>query len=67
MTMLKKLPEIRIECPHCGHHLFLFLDTTSGDQDYYEACPACCADIHLNMHIDQYYQKIQLAIESDND
>lgn len=57
----------RIECPHCGHHIFVTLDASSGDQDYYEECPACCRDIHLNMHIDEYHQKIQLAIDSDDE
>ena len=62
-----KLKQIRICCPHCGHHLFVNLDTSSGDQDYYDNCPACCKDIHLNMHIDEYYQKVQLASDSDDE
>lgn len=57
----------KINCPHCGHHIFLMLDPTSGDQDYYDECPACCKDIHLNMHIDEYQQKIQLAVDSDDE
>ncbi|HDZ34472.1 MAG TPA: CPXCG motif-containing cysteine-rich protein, partial [Pseudoalteromonas sp.] len=24
----------RITCPHCGHHIHLDLDASSGDQDY---------------------------------
>lgn len=64
---LLELKELRICCPHCGHHLFITLDTTLGDQDYYDDCPACCKEIHLNMHIDEYYQKVQLAIDSDDE
>jgi hypothetical protein len=65
--MNKNIFNERIECPHCGHHIFITLDTSGGDQDYYEDCTACCAPIHLNMHIDEYYQKIQLAIDSDDE
>lgn len=65
--MSRNLSEQRIECPHCGHHLFITLDPSAGDQDYYEDCPSCCNEIHLNMHIDDYYQKIQLAIDSDDE
>ena len=65
--MSSKISEQRIECPHCGHHLFVILDTSEGDQDYFEECPVCCCDIHLNMHIDEYRQKIQLAIDSDDE
>ncbi len=65
--MLHDLTIKRIHCPHCGHHLRVALDTTFGDQNYYEECPACCKDIHLNLHIDEYRQKIQLAIDSDDE
>ncbi|WDD96813.1 MULTISPECIES: CPXCG motif-containing cysteine-rich protein [Thalassomonas] len=65
--MLQDITEQRIRCPHCGHHLHVTLDTTSGDQDYYDECPACCSDIHFNLHIDEYRQKIQLAVDSDDE
>jgi transcription elongation factor Elf1 len=64
---LKETKEKRISCPHCGHHMHLTLDASAGDQDYYEECPSCCRDIHLNMHIDEYRQKIQLVIDSDDE
>lgn len=66
-SMVKNVSEQRITCPHCGHHIFLTIDPTSGDQDYYDECSACCKDIHLNMHIDEYHQKVQLAIDSDDE
>ncbi|WP_448565417.1 CPXCG motif-containing cysteine-rich protein [Thalassotalea ganghwensis] len=65
--MPNSIKQQRIECPHCGHHLFVTLDTSAGDQDYYDECPACCHDIHLNMHIDEYHQKVQLAIDADDE
>ena len=65
--MLQDVTEQRIRCPHCGHNLRVTLDTTAGDQNYYDECPACCCDIHLNMHIDEYRQKIELAVDNDNE
>ena len=47
--MSLNLKDERITCPHCGHHIFVELDPSEGDQDYYEECPACCCEIHLNM------------------
>jgi transcription elongation factor Elf1 len=57
----------RIHCPHCGHHSLVELDSSAGDQNYYEECPFCCNEIHLNMHIDEYQQQIQLTIDSDDE
>jgi len=64
---LQQVKQQRITCPHCGHHMFVMLDTSLGDQDYYDECPSCCKDVHLNMHIDEYRQKIQLAVDSDDE
>ncbi len=66
-TKLQELKEQRITCPHCGHHLFVMLDTTLGDQDYYDECPACCKEIHYNMHIEKKKKKVQLAVDSDDE
>ena len=57
----------RISCPHCGHHVDVELDTTLGDQNYYEDCAVCCNPIHLNMHIDRIYNKIELNVDSDDE
>jgi len=65
--MQHKLTEQRITCPHCGHHLHTTIDSSSGDQDYYDECPACCKEIHYNLHIDEYRQKVQLAVDSDDE
>ena len=66
-NMPQDISEKRITCPHCGHHLHVTLDSSGGDQDYYDECPSCCKDIHFNLHIDEYHQKIQLAIDSDDE
>ena len=56
-----------VKCPHCGHNIHLELDASGGDQNYYESCPACCNDIHMTLHIDEYHQKIQVMIDSDDE
>lgn len=65
--MPHEVKEQRIECPHCGHHIRVVLDASEGDQDYYDECPACCKEMHLNLHVDEYNQKIQLAVDSDDE
>jgi len=65
--MNKNLREERIECPHCGHHLRITIDSSGGDQDFYDECPACCKEIHYKMHIDENLQTIQLTIDSDDE
>ena len=65
--MPQTLKEQRIHCPHCGHHLGVTLDTSKGDQDYYENCPACCREIHLTLHIDDQHKKVKLSIESGDE
>lgn len=65
--MNKKIREERIECPHCGHHIRVTIDVSNGDQDFYDECQACCREIHYKMHIDEYYQSIQLNIDSDDE
>ena len=65
--MIRNIREQRIECPHCGHHLRVTIDSSDGDQSFYDECPACCKEIHYNMHIDDCYKTIQLAIDSDDE
>lgn len=65
--MTKQICEERIACPHCGHHLRIAIDSSGGDQDFYDECPACCKEIHYKLHIDEYYQTIQLVVDSDDE
>lgn len=55
-----------IVCPHCANHLHIVIDSSEGDQNYYESCPSCCNDIHMTLHVDDYHQKINLVIDDDN-
>ncbi len=65
--MTKSISEQPIKCPHCGHNIRIAIDSSGGDQDYYDECPACCKEIHCHLHIDEYHQKIQLTIDSDDE
>ncbi len=65
--MTNKLSEKRISCPHCAHHLHTSIDASAGDQNYYDECPACCKEIHYDLHIDEYRQVIQLTVTSDDE
>lgn len=65
--MSNEIKEQPIKCPNCGHNIRIALDASEGDQDYYDECPACCREMHLNLHVDEYRQKIQLTVNSDDE
>ena len=56
-----------ISCPHCGHHQYVNIDSSSGDQDYYDDCRICCNPIHLRLHIDNARQKIEFYVDADDE
>ncbi|MCG9696633.1 CPXCG motif-containing cysteine-rich protein [Shewanella sp. Isolate11] len=56
-----------ISCPHCGHHQHINIDTSSGDQEYYDDCQICCNPIHMRMHIDPQHHKVELYIDADDE
>ncbi|MDP5253424.1 MULTISPECIES: CPXCG motif-containing cysteine-rich protein [unclassified Vibrio] len=56
-----------ITCPHCGHHYRLTLDTSEGDQDYYEDCVACCHPIHLTLSVDHIHERVALQLDADDE
>lgn len=66
-SISENLTNILIECPHCGHHLRVALDTSSGDQDYYDECSACCHEIHFTLHVDNYNNEVQLTVDGDDE
>ncbi len=53
----------RVTCPQCGHHYALTIDLSVAEQDYYESCPACCAEfvVHLRQQLYQLYYLIHHA------
>lgn len=56
-----------IVCPHCGNHLHIVLDASNGDQDFFEECPNCCHDIHINLHLDDLHRTLDVIILSDDE
>jgi len=32
----------RVQCPYCGHHCELVIDTSIGDQRFITDCEVCC-------------------------
>ena len=42
------IEEIIVDCPHCGEHIALDVDTTAGsEQSYFEDCPVCCRPMEV--------------------
>ena len=42
------IEEIIVDCPHCGEHVALDVDTTAGpEQSYFEDCPVCCRPMEV--------------------
>lgn len=64
---MSSLHQQTIACPHCGHHLHMSLDSSNGDQDFFDECPNCCHDIHIKMHIDELHRKLEVNIVSDDE
>ncbi|NRA85159.1 MAG: CPXCG motif-containing cysteine-rich protein [Gammaproteobacteria bacterium] len=56
-----------IQCPHCGHQTHIEVDSTNGDQDYYEECANCCQELHIKTHIDEVKQKVDLSFDADDE
>ncbi|MEI8598041.1 CPXCG motif-containing cysteine-rich protein [Vibrio sp. M60_M31a] len=62
---MKNYTERHVKCPHCGHSIGITLDASNGDQEFYDDCPACCHAIHLNMHLDELNDKVELFIDDN--
>lgn len=62
-----QLKHTHIHCPCCDHTLHTELDYSNGDQDYYEDCANCYNPIHLQLHIDEEHQQLQIKIGTDDD
>jgi hypothetical protein len=37
------MEEMMLSCPYCGETISVLIDSSAGDQQYYEDCPVCCA------------------------
>ena len=44
------IEEAIVDCPHCGEHVALDVDTTAGaEQSYFEDCPVCCRPMEVSV------------------
>lgn len=64
---MRQFSEKRVCCPHCGHRIGIELDTSGGNQNFYEDCPACCHTIHLTMTLNEQLDQIELSIDADDE
>jgi hypothetical protein len=37
------MEDVVLACPYCGETISVLIDSSAGDQEYYEDCPVCCA------------------------
>jgi transcription elongation factor Elf1 len=64
---MKDFTDRQISCPHCGQHIVVSIDTTQGNQDYYEDCSVCCNSIHINMQLDEIKDRVNVQIDADDE
>lgn len=56
-----------IECPQCGHTFPMEWDGSGGSQSYYEECPACCAEFHVQLDVDEVNETISVSVDGDDE
>lgn len=49
---MPSLTEKSINCPYCGEDLYVLVDNSVSDQDYFEDCQVCCRPIALTVSVD---------------
>lgn len=60
------LEEVDVICPYCGEAISVFIDASSGTQEYYEDCSVCCAPILFLLSVDEAGE-ISLTLKRDNE
>ena len=40
-----------LACPYCGETISVLIDSSAGDQEYYEDCPVCCAPMLIGLTV----------------
>ncbi|NOQ77441.1 MAG: CPXCG motif-containing cysteine-rich protein [Methylococcaceae bacterium] len=44
--------EHHINCPYCGESISVLVDSSGGEQNYYEDCSVCCSPILFKVYED---------------
>jgi len=50
------MQELAIDCPYCGESITILLDSSAGEQEYYEDCSVCCCPILFEVVINEFEQ-----------
>ncbi|WP_086980941.1 CPXCG motif-containing cysteine-rich protein [Vibrio aphrogenes] len=58
-----KYTEKRVSCPHCGHQIGMTVDSTLGNQEFYDDCPSCNHAIHLELKVDNAKVLLTAGVE----
>jgi len=47
------LEEVTIACPYCGEEFTVLIDSSAGNQSYYEDCAVCCQPIFFRVWVEE--------------
>lgn len=59
-----KYTEKEIPCPHCGQMIGITVDSSIGNQAFYDDCPFCNHAIHLKLTVEN--NKVQLKVDAED-
>jgi len=57
---------VSISCPYCGEMQSVDVDSSAGDQSYWQDCQVCCAPILFDMTVD-YEGAVQITVRRDDE
>lgn len=55
-----------ISCPYCGEVQEIDVDTSAGDQDYWQDCQVCCAPILMELRMSMTGEA-RIVVKRDDD
>jgi hypothetical protein len=57
----------QVQCPYCGESFTTWIDTSAGDQRYWEDCQVCCAPIEFSIAVGSDGQLEALQTRRDDE
>lgn len=61
------LEESEIDCPYCGQHITLLIDTTQAPAQYIEDCAVCCQPMVIGLTVADEDEEVQVTATREND
>ena len=61
------LEAVVVECPYCGECFETTVDTSGGDQDYFEDCSVCCQSVEFHLVTGTDGELLSLTTRRDDD